>query len=294
MRVLILCLFVASCGGSSGTVPSLPEPLPPFKSINLEGTWKLSITIPECDREFKSTYYVAINDNSHDLLSTMMSLGEYPDPDNMAACNSKIIPDIVDLSPYTTSSSAIQFREFLSVRFLWDYNGIDIIEYSDRKISLLRTVQTLVGERVWSYEYTHIKNQYGSMERYDITLLNDGIVVVNGCEGIYTTTFGYFEAIGSGADILGELGPYLEYLQITNENPLLAIGNPCEATNEADMGFLPTYYPSAIVPIEFKTLMQGVWGEPTSVLSWYPDDIMFIRKTNGHVAGYIFKIPNHK
>jgi len=76
MKILILCLFLVSCGGSGGTVPNKPQP---FKPINLEGTWKLSIKIPECDRTFDSTYYVAINESSQNLLSTMTSLGEYPE-----------------------------------------------------------------------------------------------------------------------------------------------------------------------------------------------------------------------
>jgi len=284
MRLLVLCLFLISCGG--GTVPEPPEP---FKPVNLGGTWKLSITIPECDRKFESIYYVAINESSHDLLATMTSFGEYPDVDNMAACNLKMIPDIVDLDPYTTSSNAIQFKEFLSLRFNWVYDGIDITEYSDNRISLFRTVQTLVGERVWLYEFNHVKTPYSSMQRYDVTLLSSGLAVVNGCKETYTTTFNYFEALDDGSSLFSKFSPFLDYLQIYNENPLLAIGNPCGITNQVDQGFLPTYYPTVILALEFRNLMQAIWGEQTTVLSWYPNEIRLVRKQNGYIAGYLFK-----
>lgn len=281
MRIFILCLFLISCGGNGGSIPNSPEP---FKPINLEGTWQLTITIPECDKKFKSTYYVALNESSKHLLSTMTSFGEYPDMDNMAACNSVMLPDIVNLSPYTTSSTAIQFKEFLSLRFTWIYDGIDITEYSDSQISLFRTIQTVVGERVWLYEFKHVKNSYSSLRRYDVRLLSNGLVAVNGCKETYTTTFGYFEALYAGT----KLGPYLEYLQIYNENPLLTKGNPCGVTNQFSQDFLPTYYPTVILALEFRNMMQGIWGEPTTVLSWYPDAIQIVRMENGIIVGYKF------
>jgi len=285
MRILILCLFLISCGGG-GTVPRAPEP---FKPVNLAGTWKLSITIPECDRTFDSTYYIAINESSHDLLATMTSLGDYPDVNNMAACNSKVIPDIVDLNPYTTSSNAIQFKEFLSLRFNWVYDGIDITGYSDKRISLFRTVQTLVGERVWLYEFNHVKTPYSSMQRYDVTLLSKGLAVVKDCKETYATMFSYNKALDDGSSLFTRFDPYLDYLQISSENPLLVVGDPCGATIKVSKAFLPTYYPTAILALEFRNLMQGIWGESTAVLSWRPDRIRLVRKQNGYIAGYSFK-----
>jgi len=172
---------------------------------------------------------------------------------------------------------------------MWVYDGIEITEYSDNKISLFRTVQTLVGERVWLYEFNHVKTPYSSIQRYDVRLLSDGLVAVDGCNQTYTTTFSYLEAIDDGTELFAKFSPYLGSLQIFNENPLLTKDDPCGVTNQVDQIFLPTYYPTSILALEFRNMMQGVWGEPTTVLSWYPDKVQVVRKTNGFIAGYSFK-----
>jgi hypothetical protein len=285
MKILVLCWFLISCGGNGGSVPNSPEP---FKPINLEGTWQLTITIPECDKKFKSTYYVALNESSKHLLSTMTSFGEYPDMDNMAACNSVMLPDIVDLDPYTTSSTAIQFKEFLSLRFIWVYDGIDITEYSDSQISLFRTIQTVVGERVWLYEFKRAKNLYGSMQRYNASSLKNGVIAVKGCKHTYNTTF-YYRATFDSLLTTFRDSRYLEYLMVYNDNPSFLKGELCVASMPSPIIFLPTYYPEYITALEFRTMMQGVWGRFTEVLSWYPDEIQIIRMENGIIASYTFK-----
>jgi len=277
MRILILCLFLISCGGG-GSVPESPGN---FEAINLEGRWELSITIPECKNKFVSIYYAAIDGDAHQKLKSLTSFGAYPDMQNMAACNEKMIPNVVGLDPYTTVSTADQFKEFLSLRFLWVYDSIDIVEYSTSHIRLLRTVQTLVGERVWSYHFKRIESIYSSSQKYQLNSLAGGTIAVKDCQPTYATTFKFQE----GVDIFR----FAEYLHMTDESPLLTVADPCGLSNKATSLLLPTFFPMDITALEFRNLMQGIWGWETTILSWYPDTISMVRVENGFTVGYSFK-----
>lgn len=291
MKILLLCLFLISCGGGGGSVPDKPEP---YGRVDFAGSWQLSINIPECDKKFMSLYYIDVNVDSFDLLTTMTSMGEYPDVNNMAACNSKIIPDIVDLAPYKSLSTATQFREFLSLRLMWDYEGIDISKYSNSQITINRTIQTKVGERIWNYEFNRIKSPYSVRQIYDTTLINQGLVAVKDCSETYTTTFSFKDVADPSLTFLDKPrynGRFLEFLLISNKDPLFVNTGPCGLPDQTAAILLPTYYPAKMTALGFRNLMQGVWGMQTTILSWWPDEIRIVRLLDSNVAaGYQFTV----
>jgi len=273
MRILLLSLFLAACG-SGGSVPANPEP---FNTINLFGSWQLTLTIPECDRKFVSMYYVTVRRDSDVLLSRISSLGEYPDLKNVAACNSIVIPDMVDLNPYTTSSTYVQFKEFLSLRLLWDYDGIDIVEYSNNLIAINRTIQTPTGERLWSYRFDRKINPYIPNKRYDVSLLTASILSVKGCGNTYNHNF-----------LFSNDGQYMTTFKTSNETPIFSPLDPC-ATSQSrkDVYQLPAFYRSKTLALEFRTVMQGVWPSIV-ILSWFPDEVRFVRTQGEFILGYQF------
>ncbi len=277
MRLLLICslfIILVSCGGGGGT---LPETAKAPGEINLLGEWKMGLTIPDCPSQtYKRLYTYTATSTDSGLLQNLSESGDFPDFNSIAACSVITNQISTPLTPYHSNQLPIQFKEMLSLKFAWTYDGITIKEFTNKKVVVNRTVNfNNTGKRVWTYTLSRVPPLTEASDSILLSGVWDAQITMLGCSSSYTRVL-RFNTATSDLNILVSLN--------TNGTfPETATAGRCSSLTNGTVHTLPTGFPATQTAAQFKQMMEIQTWDQVVINSWSQNTIILIRSIIGNI-----------
>jgi len=245
--------------------------------ILLSGEWKMVLSIPDCQsKHYKRLYtYNAISTDS-DFLQDLTETRDFPDFNSIAACNVNNNQIITPLTPYHVNQRPIQFKEMMSLKLGWAYDGIKINEFTSKKIIVERTVNfNNTGDRVWTYTLSRIP---------PLTEVSDSVLLVGewnaaitmlGCTQTYDVKVNYY-ASANDPNIL-------DHADSIGNHPSTTTANRCASIQQGVFNTFPVGYPTTQTAKQFKEMIEIQTWDKVVIDTWSQNQIILIRTIIGTI-----------